>query len=91
MKEIISEKSIKSYKDYRVCTFQVDLNANKYSISKLFKSKFNIDPVFVNVVNRLGKLKRNRKNFRKFTMVGSKKIAYIKIPLDKKIDIFEIK
>lgn len=91
MKPIITEKTTQLYKDQKVCTFTVNEKLNKYKIADEFKANYSIEPLEVRVLNRLGKYKRHRGNFRKFTLVGNKKLAYIKIGPKSKLDLFEVK
>lgn len=91
MKPIITEKTTMLYKEKKVCTFAVDVKLNKYQIANQFNANYNIKPIEVRSLNRLGKYKRHRGNYRKFSLVGNKKIAYIKISPKAKLDLFEVK
>ncbi|RMD77007.1 50S ribosomal protein L23 [Candidatus Dojkabacteria bacterium] len=91
MNPVLTEKTIKLYQDFRVCTFEVSLKDNKSSLRYAFYKKYGIRPISVNIINRLGKFKRDKKNLRKGRIVGSKKIALFKIDKNKSLNLFEVK
>ncbi len=91
MTEVVTEKTISLYKDRKICTFQVNIHYSKPYIKFIFYKKYSIKPLSIKTLNRLGKNKRMRSDPRRFTLVGSKRIAYIRIPNNAKIDAFEVK
>jgi len=91
MNPLFTEKSTSLYNNFKICTFEVKKDKSKYNVAYDFIKLYNIKPLDIKILNRLGKYKRHKKNFRKLSLVGSKKIAYIKIGKNEKLDIFEVK
>ncbi len=87
-KPIVTEKSLREYKENRVVTFSVDLNATKIQIQKTVENVYAVKTLEVRVVNRLGKVKYSRFSKKK-SKLQDQRIAYIKLDNNQKIDIFE--
>jgi len=87
-KPIVTEKSLREYKENKVATFVVDLNANKHQIQKTIEEVYGLKIDAVRVVNRLGKVKFSRFS-KKRGKLSDQRIAYIKLAKDQKLDIFE--
>lgn len=87
-KPIITEKSLREYKENKIITFSVDLKATKNQVKKALEEVYEIKVNDIRVVNRLGKFK-----FSRFSKQKSKlqdiRIAYAKLDEKNKLDIFE--
>jgi len=87
-KPIITEKTLREYKENSVVTFSVNLDANKFSIKNAIEQVYEVKVSDIRVVNRLGKEKFSRFS-KKRGKLHDNRIAYIKLAKDNKIDIFE--
>jgi len=87
-KPIVTEKSLREYKENKVVTFSVNLNATKNQIQRTVDEVYGVKSVGVRVVNRLGKIKLSRFS-KKQSKLTDLRIAYIKLDNNQKIDIFE--
>lgn len=88
-KPILTEKSIVNYRDNNVVTFQVALNADKFSASRALESAYGVTVVSAKVVTRLGKTKFDRKTRSRKVKLPAKKIMFFKLKEGDKIDIFK--
>ena len=84
---VITEKTIKNYKDFKKVTFEVSMDANKTSASKAIEEIYGVKVVDTKVVNRLGKYKFSRLT-RKLNKNKDKKIMVFKLSEKDEIDIF---
>jgi len=87
-KPIITEKTLREYKENKVVTFSVNLNANKHQIERTLIEVYAVKVAGIRVVNRLGKVKFSRFSKKKGKL-QDQRIAYIKLEDNQKIDIFE--
>jgi len=89
LKPVISEKSLRLYRNMKTATFMVDRKASKKDIAYNFEQMFNIKPEKVAVVaRRLETKARNRKTYQLTQKRKMGKKAYINIG-ENKLDIFE--
>ncbi len=86
-KPVITEKTIDQYKKEKKATFEVDSKANKINSKQALEKAYDVKVSQVWIINRLGKVKRNRIT-RYMSKLKDRKIAVFKIS-DGKIDIFE--
>lgn len=87
-KPLITEKSLRLYKDNKVVTFEVDLKADRTLVKKAVESIYTVKAKGVRIANRLGKEKFSRFS-KKRSKLADRKIAYITLDSKSKIDIFE--
>lgn len=87
-KALITEKTLREYKEGRKVTFEVNLNANKITIKKAVEELFSVKVLECKIVNRLGKFKLNRLT-RKMGRTQDRKIAILTLKEGTKIDLFE--
>lgn len=89
VKPVISEKSLGFYKNFKVCTFEVEKFSTKRDIMYSFEEMFGIKPVSIRtVVSRTQINSRDNRTYRINTNRKEYKKAYIGIG-DNKLDIFE--
>lgn len=82
LKPIVTEKSSDSIKS-NIYTFQVPVDMNKDQIAKEVKRLFDVDPMGVRTLMRKGKEKRRG---RILGRTSDKKIAFVKLKDDQKIE-----
>jgi large subunit ribosomal protein L23 len=88
-KPIVTEKTVMLFKNNNQVTFEVNLNADKFAAIKALEESFGVKVESVQVINRLGKKKRNRKNNRVEQKKANKKLMVFKLKDGDKISIFE--
>jgi large subunit ribosomal protein L23 len=88
-KPIVTEKTVMLFKNNNQVTFEVNLNADKFAAIKALEEAFGVKVESVQVINRLGKKKRNRKNNRVEQKKANKKLMVFKLKDGDKISIFE--
>ncbi len=89
-KPIITEKSLKAYKDDNKVTFEVTLGANKLEAARALEKVYGVSVEDIKVVNRLGKSRLNPRTGK--TLVRKKpdqKIMVFKLKKGNKISLFE--
>lgn len=84
---VITEKTIRNYKDSKKVTFEVSMDANKLDASKAIQEIYGVKVLDTKVVNRLGKYKFNRLS-RKLNKNKDKKIMVFTLSEKDEIDIF---
>lgn len=87
-KPIITEKTMKNYKDNNVVVFEVDVKANKKDATKILEDVYGVKVLAARVINRLGKYKSERAR-RKINKQSDKKIMIFKLAEKDQIDIFK--
>lgn len=87
-KPVVTEKTLREYKENQVVTFSVNLSATKDQIQKTVEAVYGVKVNSVRVVNRLGKFKFSRFS-KKRSKLNDLRIAYVKLEDKQKIDIFE--
>lgn len=87
-KPLITEKTLQLYKDNKVVTFEVDLKADRTLVKKAVENIYTVKVKGVRTTNRLGKEKFSRFS-RKRSKLSDRKIAYVTLDSNSKIDIFE--
>lgn len=87
IRPVVSEKSYALF-DTGVYTFLVDKRSNKIEIRQAVEEIFSVRVKKVNVLNRKGKRKRNRRNGT-FGTRSSTKRAIITLASGDKIDLFD--
>lgn len=88
-KPLITEKTIRGYKEDNKVAFIVSESATKDTAAKALESVYGVTVVDAKVVNRLGK---KRSDFRHGTIVRktpNRKIIVFKLKKGDKIDLFE--
>lgn len=86
-KPVVTEKSIKLYKEQNKVTFEVAHDANTVEAKKEVESIFGVKVIDNWTHSRLGKVKTNRKNNRK-SRTGNKKLMIFELKKGDKIEIF---
>ncbi len=86
---VLTEKSIKEYKESNKVTFEVDLNTNKNIASQVLEKVYGVKVESVNVVTRLGKTRIGRKTRRPEAKKANSKIMVFRLSSKDKIDIFD--
>src|SRR4051812_29405441 len=71
-------------------TFVVATEASKVEIRQAVEAAFSVRVTNVNTLNRKGKRKRNRKQFRKFGRRADSKRAIVTLQDGQTIDLFEV-
>jgi large subunit ribosomal protein L23 len=84
---VITEKTIKNYKELKKVTFEVSMEANKTNASKAIEEIYGVKVLDVTVANRLGKYKFSRLT-RKLNKNKDRKIMVFKLSEKDEIDIF---
>ena len=84
---IVTEKTIKNYKDSKKVTFEVSIDANKTNASKAIQDIYGVKVIDARVTNRLGKYKFSRLT-RKLNKNKDKKIMIFTLSEKDEIDIF---
>lgn len=85
---VITEKSMDQYAKERKVTFELDLKATKNEAKKMLEKVYEVEVENAWVINRLGKLKRNRIT-RKLSKTADRKFGIFQLAEGSKIDIFE--
>jgi len=83
---LISEKSFSKAAEGKF-TFIVDRTASKESVAKCIEELFDVNVLFINIANVVGKVKRSKKGLGKR---ADYKKAVITLKKGQKIDLFEI-
>lgn len=87
LKPVLSEKSLNSYHNNKVCVFWVDIKSTKTDIAKNFKDHFGIEALVVRtVIQRKNSKVRTKQRNAEVRKLAKK--AYINIG-DNTLDIFE--
>lgn len=88
-KPIVSEKSLRLYNNFKVCTFVVSPDATKKQVEYSFEEVFGVKPEKIRVVMERDNVNsRHKKTYQVTTKRKASKKAYITIG-DNKLDIFE--
>lgn len=87
-KALITEKTLREYKEGRKVTFEVALNADKTRVKKAVEELFGVKVLECKMINRLGKFKLNRLT-RKMGRTQDRKIAILTLKEGDKLDLFE--
>jgi large subunit ribosomal protein L23 len=86
IRPLVTEKSTSMREKFNKYSFVVHKDANKIVIKEAIKKLFNVTPLSVNVVNVMGKKKRQRYNY---GFTSSYKKAIVALKKGEKIGIFE--
>jgi ribosomal protein L23 len=89
LRPVLSEKTLKMYNTFKICTFLVNRESTKKQIGYDFEEQFGVKPEAVRVVTSRDIVNtRNRKTYSQKLRRRFNKKAYISVG-DNKIDIFE--
>ncbi len=86
-KPVVTEKSVKLYKEQNKVTFEVAHDANTVEAKKEVENVFGVKIIDAWTHSRLGKIKVNRKNNRK-SRTQNKKIMIFELKKGDKIEVF---
>lgn len=89
-KPVITEKSLRAYRDEHKATFEVTLDADKTRASKELETLYGVKVVDAKTSSRLGKTKYSRLS-KRFGKLSDKKIMVFKLDQGSNIDLFETK
>jgi ribosomal protein L23 len=89
-KPVLTEKTLANYQKNKQVVFEVAISADKIKAAKELESTYGVEVKSVQVVNRVGKYKMDRKH-RSLIKHADQKIMIFKLSDKDSIDLFETK